>query len=152
MDFEVSEKMKTIIEMMDEFVEKELIPMEPEFLKRAFVDMLPELEEKRRMVRQMELWAPQHPGIWGDGPGSHGICPRFGIFGTVTLRPLCIWRPCPGRRQHRNPSPPWHGGTEGKVSAPPGGGQDQELFFHDRGGDARLQSSYAGNHSSKRWK
>ena len=65
MDFEISEKMKTIIEMMDEFVEKEIIPMEPEFLKRPFVEMLPELEEKRRKVRQMELWAPQHPREYG---------------------------------------------------------------------------------------
>jgi acyl-CoA dehydrogenase len=65
MDFEVSEKMRTIIEMMDEFVEKELIPLEPEFLNRSFVEMMPELEEKRRMVRQMELWGPQHPKEYG---------------------------------------------------------------------------------------
>ena len=32
MDFEISDKMKTVIEMIDEFVEKELIPLEPEFL------------------------------------------------------------------------------------------------------------------------
>jgi alkylation response protein AidB-like acyl-CoA dehydrogenase len=61
MDFNISEKTRTIIAMMDEFVEKELIPMEPEFLRRSFASMEPELEEKRRMVRQMELWAPQHP-------------------------------------------------------------------------------------------
>lgn len=61
MDFNISEKTRAIIAMMDEFVEKELIPMEPEFLRRAFTSMAPELEEKRRMVRQMELWAPQHP-------------------------------------------------------------------------------------------
>ena len=65
MDFGVSEKMRTAIEMMDEFVEKELIPMEPEFLTRTFKEMLPELEEKRRMVRQMELWGPQHPREYG---------------------------------------------------------------------------------------
>ena len=65
MDFEVSEKMKAVIEMMDEFVEKELIPMEPEFLERPFVDLVPQLEEKRRMVRQMELWAPQHAPEYG---------------------------------------------------------------------------------------
>jgi len=65
MDFEVSEKMKTVIEMMDEFVEKELIPLEPEFLRRPFREMLPVLSEKRRMVKQMELWAPQHPQEYG---------------------------------------------------------------------------------------
>lgn len=65
MDFEISEKMKTIIEMMDEFVEKEVIPMEPEFMQRPFVEMLPRLEERRQIVRQMELWAPPHPPEYG---------------------------------------------------------------------------------------
>jgi alkylation response protein AidB-like acyl-CoA dehydrogenase len=65
MDFQISEKMQTVTDMMDEFVDKELIPMEPEFLNRRFVDMLPQLEEKRRMVRQMELWAPPHPTEYG---------------------------------------------------------------------------------------
>ena len=61
MDFTVSEKMKTITKMIDEFVDKELIPMEPALLTRSFKELLPELEEKRRMVRQIELWAPNHP-------------------------------------------------------------------------------------------
>lgn len=65
MDFSVSEKMETIIELIDEFVDKELIPLEPEFARRPFVEMLPELEEKRRMVKQMELWAPPHPKEYG---------------------------------------------------------------------------------------
>ena len=38
--------------------------------------MLPELEEKRRMVKQMELWAPKHPKEFG-GMGldlmEHGL-------------------------------------------------------------------------------
>jgi alkylation response protein AidB-like acyl-CoA dehydrogenase len=65
MDFEISDKMKAVLEMMNEFVDKELIPMEPEFLRRSFRDMEPELEEKRRLVRQMELWAPPHPPEYG---------------------------------------------------------------------------------------
>lgn len=65
MDFAVSEKMQTIVEMMHEFIDKELLPMEPEFLVRSFTDMEPSLEEKRRLVRQMELWAPQHPAPLG---------------------------------------------------------------------------------------
>jgi alkylation response protein AidB-like acyl-CoA dehydrogenase len=32
MDFEISEKMQAILEMMNEFVDKELIPLEPEYL------------------------------------------------------------------------------------------------------------------------
>ncbi|RLB78703.1 MAG: acyl-CoA dehydrogenase, partial [Deltaproteobacteria bacterium] len=76
MDFSVSDKMQTIIEMMDEFVEKELIPMEPVFFTRPFGEMLPELNEKRQMVRQMELWGPQHPPEYG-GMGLNII--EFGL-------------------------------------------------------------------------
>lgn len=65
MDFSVSEKMQTILGMIDEFVDKELIPLEPEFVTRSFADMLPVVEEKRNMVRQMELWAPNHPQAYG---------------------------------------------------------------------------------------
>jgi len=76
MDFAISEKMQVIIGMMKEFIEKELIPLEPEFLRKEFRDLLPELEEKRRMVKQMELWAPNHPKEFG-GMGldliEHGL-------------------------------------------------------------------------------
>ena len=76
MDFAITEKMQVIIGMMKEFVEKELIPLEPEFLRKEFRDLLPELEEKRRMVKQMELWAPNHPKEFG-GMGldlmEHGL-------------------------------------------------------------------------------
>lgn len=65
MDFNVPEKIKIITEMMDEFVEKEIIPLEPEFLTKTFREMLPVLEDKREMVKQMELWAPNHPEEYG---------------------------------------------------------------------------------------
>ncbi len=65
MEFNVPEKMKIITGMMDEFVEKEIVPLEPEFLTRTFREMLPVLEDKRKMVKQMELWAPNHPKEYG---------------------------------------------------------------------------------------
>lgn len=65
MDFSVSEKMQTILGMIKEFVHKELIPLEPEFLTKPFSEMIAVLEEKRQMVRQMELWAPLHPTEYG---------------------------------------------------------------------------------------
>ncbi|MFP4474651.1 MAG: acyl-CoA dehydrogenase family protein [Desulfatibacillaceae bacterium] len=61
MDFTITDKMKAILEMINEFVDKELIPMEPEFVGSRFRDMIPRLEEKRDMVKKMELWAPNHP-------------------------------------------------------------------------------------------
>jgi alkylation response protein AidB-like acyl-CoA dehydrogenase len=65
MDFTISEKMKTILGMIDEFVDKELIPLEPEFLTTPSSSLLPLFEEKRKLVRQMELWAPNHPKEYG---------------------------------------------------------------------------------------
>lgn len=65
MNFEISDKMKAVIEMIDEFVDKELIPMEAEFVTAEFRDMLPALKEKREMVKKMELWAPNHPKEYG---------------------------------------------------------------------------------------
>ena len=49
MDFSVSDKMKTITSMIDEFVDKELIPMEPVLLTRSF---------KRRTT-------PRNTAVWG---------------------------------------------------------------------------------------
>ena len=65
MDFSISEKMQTILGMIDEFVEKELIPLERDFLADKLDAVLPKLEEKREMVRKMELWAPLHPEAYG---------------------------------------------------------------------------------------
>ncbi len=76
MDFEISDKMKTIIEMVDEFVEKELMPLEAEFLNHDFSEMKPVLEEKRDMVKKMELWGPQIPeelGGMGLSLVDHGL-------------------------------------------------------------------------------
>ena len=65
MDFQISEKMQTILGMINEFVEKELLPLEKDFLADNMDKLLPELEKKRDMVRQMELWAPLHPEEYG---------------------------------------------------------------------------------------
>lgn len=65
MSFEPSEKLQIILNMINEFVDKELVPMEHDFLTKGFNAMEPELEKKRDMVRQMELWAPLHPKEYG---------------------------------------------------------------------------------------
>jgi alkylation response protein AidB-like acyl-CoA dehydrogenase len=76
MDFALSEKMQAITGMIREFVDRELIPLEPEFLKGHFREMIPILEEKRNMVKRMELWAPNQPEEYG-GMGlnllEHGL-------------------------------------------------------------------------------
>jgi alkylation response protein AidB-like acyl-CoA dehydrogenase len=65
MDFAVSEKMQAVLPLVREFVDRELIPLEPEFLVHDFRTMLPVLEEKRALVRRMELWAANHPREYG---------------------------------------------------------------------------------------
>jgi acyl-CoA dehydrogenase len=65
MDFTVSEKMQTIVGMIDEFVDKELIPLEPVFLRGDMTTLEKEIKDKQRLVKQMELWAPNHPVEYG---------------------------------------------------------------------------------------
>jgi alkylation response protein AidB-like acyl-CoA dehydrogenase len=65
MDFQISEKMQTILAMVDEFVDKELIPLEKDFLADNTEKVLAEMEKKKELVRQMELWAPLHPRQYG---------------------------------------------------------------------------------------
>ncbi|MCP4752485.1 MAG: acyl-CoA dehydrogenase [Proteobacteria bacterium] len=62
MDFTVPEKTQTMLDMMNEFVDKELIPMESEYLSRENSESLSEvIKDKQQMVKDMELWAPLHP-------------------------------------------------------------------------------------------
>lgn len=65
MDFEVPDKINVITGMIDEFVDKEILPLESEFLRKTFREMLPVIEQKRSMVKKMELWAPNHPKEYG---------------------------------------------------------------------------------------
>jgi acyl-CoA dehydrogenase len=65
MNFAVSERMQTVLELINEFVDKELMPLEPSFLQGEWDDLVPALNEKREMVKKMELWAPLHPAEFG---------------------------------------------------------------------------------------
>lgn len=76
MNFEISDKMKIVLEMINEFVDKELIPLEHEYLNTEFSELLPVLHEKRKMVKKMELWGPNHPvelGGMGLSMVEHGL-------------------------------------------------------------------------------
>ncbi|MDH3744976.1 MAG: acyl-CoA dehydrogenase family protein [Acidobacteriota bacterium] len=65
MDFEIPEKTRTTLEMIEEFVDKELTPLEYLFLNEPFRKVLPKIEEKRLRVKQMGLWAPGHAEKYG---------------------------------------------------------------------------------------
>jgi alkylation response protein AidB-like acyl-CoA dehydrogenase len=65
MDFSISTKMQIIVKMIDEFVVRELVPLEKAFLADDLDAVYAAIEEKRALVRQMELWAPLHPAELG---------------------------------------------------------------------------------------
>jgi acyl-CoA dehydrogenase len=65
MDFTIPEKTQTIVEMMDEFIKKELYPLEKDLESNDWDAFEQELDKKRNIVKQMELWAPNHPKEFG---------------------------------------------------------------------------------------
>jgi acyl-CoA dehydrogenase len=65
MDFTIPEKTQTIVEMMDEFVKKELFPLENDLASNDYDAFENQLNKKREIVKQMELWAPNHPTQFG---------------------------------------------------------------------------------------
>jgi len=61
MDFEVSEKMQTILEMVNGFIDNNVIPLEREMLHGDAATLETGIADQQRRVRQMDLWAPNHP-------------------------------------------------------------------------------------------
>ncbi|MEM7051311.1 MAG: acyl-CoA dehydrogenase family protein [Acidobacteriota bacterium] len=61
MDFEIKAETRERLARIDEFVEQELFPLEERFLSQPFAELLPAVEEKRRQVKELGLWAPGHP-------------------------------------------------------------------------------------------
>ena len=76
MDFDLSEKMSTILEMIGNFMKAEVIPLESLMLHgdRATLDAA--VGRAQNKVRRMEFWAPNHPVQFG-GVGlnmvEHGL-------------------------------------------------------------------------------
>ena len=65
MDFELSEKMSTILDLVNRFVEDELIPLEGEMLHGDAATLDRSLAKAQIKVREMGLWAPNHPVEFG---------------------------------------------------------------------------------------
>jgi alkylation response protein AidB-like acyl-CoA dehydrogenase len=76
MDFEISEKMSTILEMVTAFMDDEVIPLEGEMLHGDPATLQEMVRSAQVKVRQMDLWAPNHPvefGGLGLGMLDHGL-------------------------------------------------------------------------------
>ncbi|MCP3942692.1 MAG: acyl-CoA dehydrogenase [Desulfobacteraceae bacterium] len=96
MDFQVSDKIQTIVSMIHEFVDEELIPLEPEFMVKDFKELLPVLREKQAMVKKMELWAPNFPvecGGMGLSLLEHGLVSE--ALGKSPLGHYVFWCQAP---------------------------------------------------------
>jgi len=77
MEFSIDDKTQTILEMIREFMEKEVYPREVQFLGKTMAEMKPLFEEGRQKVRQMELYSPQLPkelGGVGIGFMGYALC------------------------------------------------------------------------------
>ena len=96
MDFQISDRIRIIVSMINEFVDKELIPLEPEFMTTDFRKMLPRLREKQAMVKKMELWAPSFPrecGGMGLSLLEHGLVSE--ALGRSPLGHFVFWCQAP---------------------------------------------------------
>ncbi|PIE71556.1 MAG: acyl-CoA dehydrogenase [Deltaproteobacteria bacterium] len=96
MDFSVSDHIRTIVDMINEFVDKELIPLEPEFTSKPFSELVPVLREKQAMVKQMGLWAPNFPkdcGGLGLSMVDHGLVSE--ALGRTPLGHYTFWCQAP---------------------------------------------------------
>ncbi len=65
MDFTVSDKMQTILAMVNDFIDAEVIPLEGEMLHGDPETLNVGVASCQNKVRQMELWAPNHPVEFG---------------------------------------------------------------------------------------
>ena len=65
MDFQVSEKMATMLAMVNEFVDRELVPDRERNVAETPETVEEMVADAQVKVRQMELWAPNHPVEFG---------------------------------------------------------------------------------------
>ena len=65
MDFEISDQMRTILEMVRTFMDREVIPLEGELLHGDPAVLDKAVAHAQSQVRQMGLWAANHPVEYG---------------------------------------------------------------------------------------
>jgi len=76
MDFRVSEEMQVRLDMISEFMDREVIPLEGELLHGTPESLAAAVAGAQAKVKQMGLWAPNHPvefGGLGLSMVDHGL-------------------------------------------------------------------------------
>ena len=79
MDFDMSPKMQTILEMVRSFMDAEVIPLERVMLHDTTAALDAAVARAQDKVRQMGLWASNHPvefGGLGLNMVEHGLFER----------------------------------------------------------------------------
>jgi len=66
-DFSTSERVKTVTQIVREFMDNEIYPMELDLRHMTFRELLPQLAEKREKAKQTGLWAAHLPEEVGGG-------------------------------------------------------------------------------------
>ncbi|MGD8440689.1 MAG: acyl-CoA dehydrogenase family protein, partial [Holophagae bacterium] len=67
MDFTISPRVTTMVELARDFMDREVHPLESALLTDGFPSLLPELERCRRRARSTGLWAAHVPEAHGGG-------------------------------------------------------------------------------------
>lgn len=83
MDFGVSERSQTMLAMIREFMDREVIPLEGEMLHGDPATLATGVAAAQAKVKQMGLWAPNHPVEFG-GPGLSMV--DHGLFAEAVAR------------------------------------------------------------------
>ncbi len=65
MDFTVNEETHVMLDLMERFIQEEVIPLEPAFLTKNFSEIEPQIDRLRARVQQMGLWGPAQPKEYG---------------------------------------------------------------------------------------
>ncbi|HDH25557.1 MAG TPA: acyl-CoA dehydrogenase, partial [Actinobacteria bacterium] len=63
-----STELGAVLDVVRNFIDREVVPVEAEFLAEGFGGVFPRLQELRRRVKEMGLWVPHLPEQVG-GPG-----------------------------------------------------------------------------------
>ncbi|MBV9788952.1 MAG: acyl-CoA dehydrogenase family protein, partial [Chloroflexi bacterium] len=72
------QQIDALLEQIRGFMRDEVYPLEAQLLREGFGALLPTLREKRRLVKQLGLWAPHLPQEYG------GLGLSLSEFGRVS--------------------------------------------------------------------
>ncbi len=96
MDFSIPTETQELLEKFTDFMEREVIPLESAGARSSFREILPQLDENRRQVKELGLWAPQVPMEYGGmGLGFMDYALVCEVIGRSLLGPYVFGSQAP---------------------------------------------------------